>query len=127
MAVPPSPGRGQPALPALSGTGRRCAGIQHRPCRDAAGHLCRSGKSSLRSRENFGLKWVPSLLLSCSHRSQRRLRWPRARGCPLSPCTPAGWPPHPNQGPAGPLPFLPLIFQPALLLGARLHFQGQLH
>lgn len=51
---------------------------------------------------------------------------PRSKGLPLIPLHARGILP-PSLGPAGPLPFLPLIFQPALLLGARLHFQGQLH
>lgn len=66
-------------------------------CRCMAGcgqHLCCSGaqlpRSSLRSRENFRLDWVPSLLLSCGHRSRRRAMSPGVRGCSLSPCTPVG-------------------------------------
>lgn len=51
---------------------------------------------------------------------------PRGKGLPLLPLHARGTVPPP-LGPAGPLPFLPLIFQPALLLGARLHFQGQMH
>lgn len=51
---------------------------------------------------------------------------PRSKGLPLLPLHARGTV-RPPLGPAGPLPFLPLIFQPALLLGARLHFQGQLH
>lgn len=127
VPVPPAPGWGQPALPTLAGTGRQwgcwcLAGYGRMPL------LLRAWlpRSSLRSRENFGLDWVPSLLLSCGHHLQRRAICPGVRGCPLSLHPPAGTAPPP-RGPAGPLPFLPLIFQPALLLGARLHFQGQLH
>lgn len=70
----------------------------------------------------LGAKFAPVLWPSLTEKGDV----PRSKGPPLVPLHVRGTVPPP-LGPAGPLPFLPLIFQPALLLGARLHFQGQLH
>lgn len=86
---PCSQGQGHDAQFSSTSPACRCrcmAGCGRRLCCSGARLPC----SSLRSRENFGLDWVPSSLLSCGHRSRRRAMSPEVRGCPLSPCTPVG-------------------------------------
>lgn len=58
-------------------------------------------------------KFAPALWPSLTEKGDV----PRSKGLPLIPLHARGTVPPP-LGPAGPLPFLPLIFQPALLLGA---------
>lgn len=106
----PTPRRGQTALPVLSGMGRCCASVQHRPClqmpvrgrmRPATFAAPAPGccADPCTSRENFRLDWVPSFFLSCGHHSRRRAMCPGVRGCPSCPRKPPGQPPLPEARP----------------------------
>lgn len=100
----PTPRRGQTALPVLSGMGRCCASVQHRPCLQmlVRGRMRPAAFAALvpcTSRENFRLDWVPSFFLSCGRHLRRRVTCPRARGCPSCPRKLPGQPPLPKARP----------------------------
>lgn len=98
VAASPDRGWGHPAWLVLSGMGRCCAGIQPQPCPQLLVHgrmrrclFLSSAQlpcSSLCCLENFGLDWVPSLLLSCGQLLQRRVMVPGVKELPLIPSPP---------------------------------------